>query len=96
MDGRFLATLNGSRVSLYDAVFSPDGQRILTTDFANTVLVYSVDGRLLATLQGHLSRIMLAAFSFDNVHIVTASLDGTARVYRLLTLADIVKELAKH
>ena len=64
------------------AVFSPDGQLILTAGDDRIARVWSaLDGHLLATLLGHADKIVDAEFSPDSRRIVTASDDHTARVW---------------
>ncbi|HEY6307491.1 MAG TPA: winged helix-turn-helix domain-containing protein [Candidatus Angelobacter sp.] len=82
------------------AVFSPDGQRILSTSRDHTAKLWSAsDGRLLAILR-HDAQIEDAEFSDDGRRIVTASDDHTARLWdgkdgRLLAIlkghTDIVR-----
>jgi WD40 repeat protein len=64
------------------AVFSPDGNRILTASDDDKVRVWdTASGRILAVLQGHTGPVTSVAFSPDGTHIVTASDDKTARVW---------------
>jgi WD40 repeat protein/DNA-binding winged helix-turn-helix (wHTH) protein len=64
------------------AVFSPDGERILTASDDHTARVWNTtEGRLLFKLEGHTDKVKCAAFSADGQRIVTASDDHTARVW---------------
>ena len=64
------------------AIFSSDGQRILTASDDHTARLWnSMDGHLLATLVGHTDKIVYAEFSPDGKRIVTASFDHTARTW---------------
>jgi WD40 repeat protein len=65
------------------AVFSTDGERIVTASSDRTARIWAADGTAIATLQGHEDHVNAAAFSPDGQRIVTASLDGTARVWSL-------------
>jgi WD40 repeat protein len=71
------------------AVFSPDGQRIVTTSRYETTSgvftpkVWDTKGNLLAGFKGHQSIVNSAEFSPDGQRIVTASDDGTAKVWRV-------------
>jgi WD40 repeat protein len=53
------------------------------------------DRQLLTTLQGHTGFVWSAVFSPDDQRIVTASDDKIARVFRVVTLSEIAKLLAK-
>jgi WD40 repeat protein len=66
------------------AVFSPEGQRVLTASRDGAVRVWRVDGRRDPSVQVelHADQVRSAAFSPDGKHIVIASADGTARVRR--------------
>jgi WD40 repeat protein len=76
-------TLQGHTNSVYSAVFSPDGQRILTASSDETVRIWRADtGGLLATLKGHTGPVTSAVFSPDGQIILTASSDKTARIWR--------------
>ena len=85
-----MARLEGHSAAVIDAVFSPDGQRIVTASQDNTARVWNAaTGQLVAKLEGHSGAVWHAAFSPDGQRVVTASQDSTARVYRIVTLADI-------
>ncbi len=78
---QLVATLNHA-AGVESALFSPDGQRVLTASDDHTARLWSSkDGRLLATLEGHKDRIIYAEFSSDGKRIVTASFDHTARIW---------------
>lgn len=86
---RLLFTLAGYANYVWDAVFSPDGRRIVTVSFEanpyepneNDLVLGRETGRLIDTLSGHRSYISVAAFSLDGRRILTASLDNTARMW---------------
>jgi len=79
---RPLATLQGHSDSVGSAVFSPDGQRILTASADHTARLWNASsGQLLATLQGHSDYVGSAVFSPDGQRILTASADHTARLW---------------
>ena len=77
---QLLATLN-HQDEVEQAVFSPDGERLLTADADRSARVWDADGRLLFTLQGHSGRVCAAKFSPNGQYIVTASDDQTARIW---------------
>jgi len=78
---RLIVTLNHG-AGVESAVFSPDGQQVLTASDDHTARLWSIkDGHLLAALLGHTDKILYAEFSPDGQRIVTASMDHTARVW---------------
>jgi WD40 repeat protein len=79
---QLLAMLPDHSGPVYSAVFSPDGQDILTASRDQTARIWNAtNGQLLATLQGHAGPVYSAIFSPDGQRILTASADGTARVW---------------
>lgn len=76
-----LAELRGHRYAVYSASFSPDGSRLYTGGYDNTMRVWNT--RTLApllTLRGHLSSVHGIAVSSDG-RVVTTSDDGDVRVW---------------
>ncbi len=68
------------------ASFSPDGKRIVTSLWSNTISILDVQTRQeLQTLKGHMERIMSASFSPDGKYIVSASKDKTIRIWDVQT-----------
>jgi WD40 repeat protein len=63
------------------AVFSRDGERIVTASDDNTTRLWDRQGNPLAVLEGHTDWVRSAAFSPDGERIVTASGDTTARLW---------------
>jgi WD40 repeat protein len=79
---QLLAKLEGHKERVWRAVFSPDGQRIVTASEDHTARVWNAaNGKLLTALEGHTNKVWQAAFSPDGQRIVTASEDRTARVW---------------
>lgn len=69
---------------MHPAVFSPDGQRVVTASHDKTARLWAVpSGNLLAVLQGHEAHVMHAAFSPDGQHVVTASQDTFAVLWEV-------------
>ncbi|HUG92399.1 MAG TPA: protein kinase [Planctomycetaceae bacterium] len=64
------------------AAFSPDGQRIVTASWDNSVRIWdATTGRSLARLVGHQGEVRSAVFSDDGRHVLTASKDGTVKLW---------------
>jgi WD40 repeat protein/serine/threonine protein kinase len=64
-----------------DAVFSPDGARILTASRDNTAKLWdAASGKLIASF-AHQDEVLHAAFSPDGERVLTASVDHTAKLW---------------
>jgi WD40 repeat protein len=75
-------SLTGHEDRIWAAVFSPDGQRVVTASADKTARVWdAATGKALATLAGHEDTVNQASFSPDGRRVVTASQDKTARVW---------------
>jgi WD40 repeat protein/uncharacterized protein YjbI with pentapeptide repeats len=62
--------------------FSPDGQRVISASFDNTLSLWdSASGQCLATWQGHQGWVGACAFSPDGLRVVSASSDKTLRLW---------------
>ncbi len=81
-DGRLLLTLQGHNDRVWQALFSPDGRRIVTASSDRTARIWNAaDGRMVAILRGHTDVVPKAQFSPDGGRIVTASFDNTGRLW---------------
>ena len=75
-------TLEGHGGFVNSAVFSPDGQQVLTASSDGAAKVWSAaSGECLLTLMGHEYRVYSAVFSPDGQQVLTASVDKTAKVW---------------
>ena len=66
------------------AVFSPDGERVVTASEDGKARIWRVDDWSVSrpvVLTGHTAALYMAAFSPDGTRVVTASEDETARVW---------------
>jgi WD40 repeat protein/serine/threonine protein kinase len=82
-----LAPLRHDAAVLY-AVFSPDGQRIASSDQEGWVKVWDAPtGRELFKFHAHLEHARSVAFSPDGRRLATGSWDGTAKVWDPQALA---------
>ena len=79
------------RFSAFDAVFSPDGQRVLTASWDNTARLWdAATGAELLVLKGHEGPVTSAVFSPDGRRVLTASQDKTARLWDAATGAELL------
>lgn len=79
-----VVVLRGHEGSVYSAVFSPNGRRVVTASIDRTARIWdSASGKEIVVLKGHEDVVRSAMFSPDGRHVVTASLDKTARVWRV-------------
>ena len=78
--------------------FSPDGHRIASGGYDNTVRIWDADtGQLIGNpLAGHTDDVMSVAFSPDGHRITSASVDGTVRIWNADTGNAIGIPLAGH
>lgn len=90
-NGQQVTTLTGHTDLINSAVFSADGNRIVTASSDKTARVWDANSfRTLAILTGHSDSVCRASFSVDGKWIVTASRDGTARIWSTETGAELV------
>jgi WD40 repeat protein len=81
LQGNELAPLDGHKAAVRSAVFSPDGQRIVTASWDWSAKVWDLQGNELGSLDGHKAAVNSAVFSPDGQRIVTASWDWSAKVW---------------
>ena len=80
---------DGHRAGVRRAVFSPNGERLVSADESGVVLVWDFHRReLIKSLTGHQGRIYAVAFAPDGGHFATAGLDQTVIVWDAVTLAQ--------
>lgn len=86
----------GSEISPRPAVFSPDGQRVLTICQDRCARVWDIaTGKQIGSSFAHAAAVVQASFSPDGERVLTASADGTARVWRTKTGEPVTPPL-KH
>lgn len=77
----FYTTILRHEKTIYTAVFSPDGHRILTASDDGTAKMWDLEGNLLEDLNKHKARVLSAVFSQDGSRILTASWDHTVKLW---------------
>lgn len=80
-EGKQEASLNGHTESIRAALFSPDGQMVLTCSRDNSARLWDSQGKLIAVLEGHTGNVQFGDFSPDGARIITRSSDGSAKVW---------------
>jgi WD40 repeat protein len=97
--GKVLVTLGGSKMpfgtavagrihpheqTVLCAVFSPDGQRVLTAgDDNRAILWHAATGMPLLQFQGHTAAVTSICFSPDGMRAITGSRDTVAKIWEL-------------
>jgi DNA-binding beta-propeller fold protein YncE len=95
-EAELVAELHGHTGPVNGAMFSPDGEWVVTASDDQTARVWEAStGRSLVELRGHTGPVNRAMFSPDGKWVVTASDDGTARVWELSTGSSLA-ELRGH
>jgi len=80
--GAELATLEGHWDNVWACTFSPDGARIVSGSWDQTLKIWDAhSGEDLATLEGHGRPVGACSFSPDGARIVSASWDKTLKVW---------------
>ena len=89
--GRPIAALVGHLDNLTEAMFSADGNRILTASRDKTLRIWNATtGQLIHVLSGNMNEVTDAHFIFDGKYIASYSRDRTLHLW----MVDTGKELA--
>jgi WD40 repeat protein/class 3 adenylate cyclase len=96
--GRLLHTLVGHTADVVRIAFSPDGRRIATASYDQTVKIWdTATGREVFTLRGHTAGVLSLAFSPDGHRLVSGGLDNAARVWEATPLpAGVLQARESH
>lgn len=80
--GKLVYKLQGFYANGGYAVYSPDGNSIVTASMNNKAEVWdAVNGTLKYQLEGHTASLLTANYNSDGKKIITTSNDGTARIW---------------
>lgn len=78
---RVSMVFRGSSYKLNNAVFSPDGKKLLTSNFDFPKIWDIQSGKLINVLSGHMRETTSAVFSYDGKLIITSSEDATVKIW---------------
>jgi WD40 repeat protein len=88
--------LEGHDASVCAVAVSPDGLRIVSGSWDNTVRVWDANtGETLARLTAHQRRVTAVAFSPDGTRFVSGSEDSTVRIWSTVSF-EVLAELTGH
>ncbi|KAK3957075.1 hypothetical protein QBC32DRAFT_1799 [Pseudoneurospora amorphoporcata] len=77
-----LQTLEGHRNYVLSVAFSPDGQRLASGSYDNTIKIWDpASGSCLQTLEGHRYSVRSVAFSPDGQRLASGSDDNTIKIW---------------
>jgi len=77
-----VATLRGHERAVISVAFSPDGTRVVSGSFDNTIKLWdAASGEVVATLRGHEDAVFSVAFSPDGTRVASGSWDKTIKLW---------------
>jgi len=86
-----LVTLDGDNNTYAKSLaFSPDGEKLVSTDGSTASIWSCVSGDLQFILDGHSSNVEGAVYSPDGTRIATASYDKTARIWNAVNGQELL------
>lgn len=84
--GSLVRALGISGDEVFDAQFSPDGQRLATAGADRTIRIYDVaSGNQVRAIENHADWVMAVAWSPDGTKLASASRDKTAKLFEAAT-----------
>jgi WD40 repeat protein len=91
-----IQTLAGHSGSVYAVAFSPDGKRIVSGSYDNTVKLWdATTGEVQKTMAGHSRSVITIDFSSDGKRIASGSWNGTVKLWDAAT-SEVQKTMAGH
>jgi WD40 repeat protein len=86
-DLSLIHTFTGHHDGVTSAVFSADGERVLSASHDNLIICYQLkSGASIANLIGHTGSVFRAVFSTDGKYIVSCSFDRSVKVCQTCSL----------
>ena len=77
-----LQTLEGHSSFVYSVAYSPDGTKIISGSWDNTIKIWDANyGVCLQTLEGHSDDVESVAYSPDGTKIISGSWDKTIKIW---------------
>jgi WD40 repeat protein/serine/threonine protein kinase len=84
-----MKAIKGINSACLRAVFSPDGERLVSAVWDNTVQAWDWrDEQEILSLRGHTDVVMALAFSADGRRLFSAGFDGTVRLWNATPLSE--------
>ncbi len=94
--GESAPPISGHNGLIHHAIFSPDGQFLVTAGADGLVKLWDLQsGELVRTFSGHSGPVLWVAFSSDGSQLATASVDKTARLWDVAT-GNVLRTILGH